>query len=128
MRALLCYHGSPVSNNDMILPATSDEKLTDMFEGRKERVFAGGHTHIQMLRSFLSSIIVNSGSIGLAFQRGLSGRRVYHRTMAEYALVNSSRGMLSVEFVSVPYKLPDLRCAVRKSGMPSPDWWLSDWC
>jgi len=126
--SLLCYHGSPVSNNDMILPATSDEKLTGMFEGRKERVFAGGHTHIQMLRSFLSSIIVNSGSIGLAFQRGLSGRRVYHCTIAEYALVNSSGGTLSVEFVSVPCSLTDLRCAVRKSGMPDPDWWLSDWC
>jgi predicted phosphodiesterase len=120
--SLLCFHGSPVSNNDMILSATSDEKLTGMFEGRKERIFAGGHTHIQMLRPFLSSIIVNPGSIGLAFRRGLSGRRVYHCTMAEYALINSSGGTLSVEFVSVPYSLPDLRRAVRKSGMPDPDW------
>lgn len=125
--SLLCYHGSPVSNNDMILPATSDEKLTGMFEGRRERVFAGGHTHIQMLRSFSSSIIMNPGSIGLAFRRGLSRRRAYHCTRAEYALVNSSRGTLSLEFVSVSYQLSDLRCAVRKSGMPDPDWWLSDW-
>lgn len=124
---LLCYHGSPVSNNDMILPETSNEKLMDMFEGRKERVFAGGHTHKQMLRPFLSSLVVNPGSIGLA-QRELSTRRVHHCAVAEYALVSSSGETMSVEFVTTPYSLPDLRQAVRKSGMPDPEWWLSDWC
>jgi hypothetical protein len=32
---------------------------------------------------------------------------------------------LSVEFVSVQYSLSELRTAVRNSGMPNPDWWLS---
>ena len=125
--SMLCYHGSPVSNNDMILPATSDDKLRGMFGGRRERVFAGGHSHVQMLRSFLGSVIVNPGSIGLAFRRGPPGRRHYHCAVAEYAFVNSFRGTLSLDSVSIPYSLSELRSAVRKSGMPNPDWWLSDW-
>ncbi len=123
---LLCFHGSPISNNDMILSRTPDEKLANMLKS-KDRIYAGGHTHIQMLRSFSNSIIMNPGSVGLAFRREPSGRRHYHCTVAEYALVNLSRGRLSIEFVSVPYSLSELSSAVRKSGMPNPDWWLSDW-
>jgi hypothetical protein len=35
--------------------------------------------------------------------------------------------VLSVELVSVQYSLSELRRAVHDSGMPDPDWWLSDW-
>jgi putative phosphoesterase len=126
-QSLLCYHGSPSSNTDGILPAMPDVELARRFEGHKANVFVGGHTHTQMFRRFLGSLVINPGSIGLPFQIESSGR-VRNPSTTEYAVVNSSDVALSVEFVSVPYSLSELRRAVRNSGMPDPDWWLSDWC
>jgi len=125
-QGLLCYHGSPSSNTDGILPTIPDEKLACRLEGHRANVFAGGHTHTQMFRRFLNSLVINPGSIGLPFRIESSGR-MRSPSIAEYAVVNSSDGTLSVELVSVPYSLSKLRRAVRNSGMPNPDWWLSDW-
>jgi hypothetical protein len=124
--SLMCYHGSPSSNRDEIIPTTSNEELARRLEGYRANVFAGGHTHIQMFRRFLSSLVINPGSVGLPFQIQSSGK-VRNPSMTEYAIVNSSDGALSVELVSIQYSPSDLRRAVRDSGMPDPDWWLSDW-
>jgi len=125
-QGLLCYHGSPTSNTDGILSTMPDEKLARRLEGHKASVFAGGHTHTQMFKRFLSSLVINPGSVGLPFQIESSGR-MRNPPMAEYAIVSSFDGALSVELVSVPYPLSELRMAVRNSDMPDPDWWLSDW-
>jgi predicted phosphodiesterase len=125
-QGLLCYHGSPGSNTDGILPAMPDEELARRLEGYKANVFIGGHTHAQMFRRFFNSLVINPGSIGLPFRIEPLGR-VRSPSKAEYALVSSCDGALSVEFVSVRYSLSELRRAVRNSGMPDPDWWLSDW-
>jgi predicted phosphodiesterase len=125
-QGLLCYHGSPSSNTDGILPTMPDEKLARRLEGHKANVFAGGHTHTQMFRRFLSSLIINPGSIGLPFQIESSGM-MWNPPVAEYAVLSSSDGALAVELVSVPYSLSELRRAVRNSSMPDPAWWLSDW-
>jgi predicted phosphodiesterase len=125
-QGLLCYHGSPGSNTDGILPTMPDENLARWLEGYKANVFAGGHTHTQMFRRFLSSLVINPGSIGLPFRIESSGR-MRSPPMAEYAIVSSFDGALSVELGSVLYSLSELRRAVRNSDMPDPDWWLSDW-
>jgi putative phosphoesterase len=125
-QSLLCYHGSPSSNTDGILPAMPDVELARRLEGHKANVFVGGHTHTQMFRRFLGSLVINPGSIGLPFRVESSGR-IRNPSTTEYAVVNSSDVALSVEFVSVPYSLSELRRAVRNSGMPDADWWLSDW-
>jgi putative phosphoesterase len=125
-QSLLCYHGSPSSNRDEITPTTPNEELARLLEGHRASVFAGGHTHFQMLRRFLSSLVINPGSVGLPFQMESSGK-MRNPSRAEYAVVRSSDGALSVELISVQYSLSELRRAVRNSGMPDPDWWLSDW-
>jgi putative phosphoesterase len=125
-QSLLCYHGSPSSNRDEIMPTTPNEEVAHRLEGHRANVFAGGHTHTQMFRRFLSSLVINPGSVGLPFQIESSGK-VRNPSIAEYAVVSSSDGVLSVELVSVRYSLSELRRAVHKSGMPDPDWWLSDW-
>jgi predicted phosphodiesterase len=122
----VCYHGSPRSNHEGILATTPDEELTKYLEGYDADIFAGGHTHAQMLRRFRSSIIVNPGSVGLPFQQDSSGR-IRNPAHAEYAIVSFTRKLFGLEFVSVPYSLGDLERAVRCSGLPNPDWWLSDW-
>jgi putative phosphoesterase len=125
-QSLLCYHGSPRSNRDEIMPTTPNEELARRLEGYRANVLAGGHTHIQMFRRFLSSLVINPGSVGLPFQIESSGKG-RNPSMTEYAIVSSSDGVLSVELVSVQYSLLELKKAVHDSGMPDPDWWLSDW-
>jgi predicted phosphodiesterase len=125
-QSLLCYHGSPSSNRKGILPTMPDEELAHRLLGHKANVFAGGHTHTQMFRRFLSSLVINPGSIGLSFQIEPSGR-IRNQSTAEYALVSSSDGAPSVELVSISYSLSELKRAVHNSDIPDPDWWLSDW-
>jgi putative phosphoesterase len=125
-QSLLCYHGSPRSNKDEIMPTTPNEELAHWLEGYRANVFVGGHTHIQMFRRFLSSLVINPGSVGLPFQIE-SSDNVRNPSMTEYAIMSSSNGVLSVELVSVQYSLSELKRAVHDSGMPDPDWWLLDW-
>lgn len=129
--SFLCYHGSPRSNHEGILATTPDVKLTEYLEGFDADIFAGGHTHTQMFRRFRRSIILNPGSVGLPFQedfpRGLSSGRVRNPARAEYALVSFTEKSFSMELLSIPYSRADLEAAVRDSGLPDPDWWLSDW-
>ena len=58
---LLCYHGSPRSNEDGIASHTSDEEMERMLSGYHAMVLAGGHTHTQMVRYYGDSTIVNPG-------------------------------------------------------------------
>ena len=125
-QSLVCFHGSPSSNRDEIRPTTPNEELARRLEGHRANVFAGGHTHVQMLRRFVSSLLINPGSVGLPFRIESSGK-ARNLSMVEYAIVNSSDDALSVEMVSVQYSLSELRRVARDSGMPDPNWWLTDW-
>jgi putative phosphoesterase len=125
-QSLVCFHGSPSSNRDEIRSTTPNEELAHRLEGHRANVFAGGHTHVQMLRRFAGSLVINPGSVGLPFRIESSGK-IRNPSMTEYAVVSSSDGTLSVELVSVQYSLSELRKTVRNSGMPDPDWWLTDW-
>ncbi len=42
---LLCFHGSPRSNNEEIRSTTPDEELEKILSGFKATIMAGGHTH-----------------------------------------------------------------------------------
>lgn len=53
---LLCFHGSPKSNTDIIVSTTSDEELERMLSGFHATVMAGGHTHVQMIRRYKGSV------------------------------------------------------------------------
>jgi putative phosphoesterase len=124
--SFLCYHGSPRSNHEGIFTTTPNDELAKYVEGCNADIFAGGHTHTQMFRRFRRSIMVNPGSVGLPLQEDSSGR-VRNPTRAEYALASFAGKSFSLELLSVPYSRADLEAAVRDSGMPNADWWLSDW-
>jgi putative phosphoesterase len=124
--SLLCYHGSPKSNREEIEATTPDEELNNSFRGYDADIFAGGHTHRQMFRRFQRSVIVNPGSVGLPFRVDASGR-LRHPTQAEYAIVNVVERSFGLELLSIPYIKTDLVAAVRGSGLPNQNWWLSDW-
>jgi predicted phosphodiesterase len=122
----LCFHGSPRSNEEPFLPTLSDEDLKDSLKGQGAVLFACGHTHTQMFRRFMNSIIINPGSIGLPIERNPDGRE-RNPARVEYALVTFEEGKLSIELRRVQYDLAKLHETVEKSGMPHPDWWLADW-
>jgi predicted phosphodiesterase len=65
-RVLFC-HGSPRSDEEMILKTTPDEWLRDMLEGVEANVVVCGHTHMQFDRRVDRWRVVNAGSVGLAY-------------------------------------------------------------
>jgi predicted phosphodiesterase len=65
-RILFC-HGSPRSDEEMILKTTPDERLRDMLQGVEADVVVCGHTHMQFDRVVDGTRVVNAGSVGLAY-------------------------------------------------------------
>ena len=124
---LLCYHGSPRSNADVLLSTTSDDELQPMLSGFQATVMAGGHTHAQMLRRFGKAMLINPGSAGLPIEPALSTGRVRHPPWAEYAVVAYQAGGLRIEFRRTPFDSAALVQDALACGMPHADWWVRDW-
>ena len=124
---LLCYHGSPRSFKEQILPATSHEQLAEAFAGTAARVYAGGHTHQQMLRRHGQALVVNPGSVGLPFDRVPPAPDAHNPAWAEYAVLTIEGERLSVDLRRAPFDLASLVRAANESGMPHADWWVSGW-
>jgi putative phosphoesterase len=123
---MLCYHGSPHSFSDWIFSTTPDEELEPMFAGLDADVLVGGHTHLQMLRRFGQSVIVNPGSVGQPFSQWWPRPiRVAH--WAEYGVVEHRGGHLTVDLRRVPYDVDALLRVFEQSGMPHGRWWISSW-
>ena len=123
---ILCYHGSPMSNVEGILSLTDDKDLGRMLAGSPERILAGGHTHVQMIRRFRDKLIINPGSVGLPFEdAGKSGSR--NPVWAEYAIMSYQNGNLSVSLKRVEYDVKELKKSVRASEIPHKEWWIEGW-
>jgi putative phosphoesterase len=126
--SLLCYHGSPRSFKDRIHATTSADELEEMFAGVKARVYAGGHTHIQMLRRHGEAIVLNPGSVGLAYDRLPSpGAPVRNPPWGEYAILTTAGNRFGVDLRRVPFDVSALRQASRENGMPYAEWWCAEW-
>ncbi len=123
---LLCYHGSPQSNEEIILAATPDEELTKKLGDDRAAVMAGGHTHTQMFRRFQHSILINPGSIGMPFQRDAS-RKQSRPPFAEYAILNADGDALAIEFRRVAVDVDAIARAIRESGMPHAEKLANEW-
>jgi putative phosphoesterase len=121
-----CYHGSPKSYNDQILPNTSEEQIERWFDGIDAPILIGGHTHRQMLRRWNGRIIINPGSVSLTFER-MPIEHGSTRPWTEYAVITNDRGEIHVDFRYLPLDLHVLATAARRSGMPHADWWLKGW-
>jgi hypothetical protein len=116
VHTLLAFHGSPTSFDDLILPATPDDALRPHFAGRSQTVFAGGHTHQQIIRRVDDALFVNPGSIGLVFAPTPAGLRL--KRWAEYAVLSADGARLNIDFRRVPYDIEVLFAVYRRSGRP----------
>jgi predicted phosphodiesterase len=121
-----CFHGSPRSFSDWIFATTPDEEVGKMFEGQLAPVLVGGHTHLQMLRRFGQSVIVNPGSVGQPFSQWWPQPiRVAH--WAEYGVLDAEGDRVQIDLQRVPYDVEALLQMLRESDMPHCSWWIDSW-
>ena len=105
-RVLSC-HGSPRSDEEMLLRTASEERLTEILAGVEADVVICGHTHMQFDRVVGDKRVVNAGSVGLPY--GATGAHwvelgpdVRHRRMPyDPSSLHSSEWPRASEIVSV---------------------------
>ncbi len=116
--SLLCFHGSPASYDEVILPDSSLEEIEQSLGPHTATLMTGGHTHIQWTARLPSRMYFNPGSVGLAYNRYLSRETFYVYPLAQYAVVVSQDDQLALEFCTVPFDVDELERAARASGAP----------
>ena len=128
-RILLCFHGSPRSFDDVIAATTPDAEVTQMLAGFSAPVMVGGHTHIQMLRRYEESVLINVGSVGLpGVNAGSPALPMNHNVhWAEYGVLSVQHGRLSIDLRHTPLDMAALLQEARHSHMPHLDWWTQKW-
>jgi predicted phosphodiesterase len=105
-RVLFC-HGSPRSDEEMLLRSASEERLTEILAGVEADVVVCGHTHMQFDRPVGDKRVVNAGSVGLPY--GATGAHwvelgpdVRHRrTPYDASSLRASEWPRAAEIVSV---------------------------
>jgi putative phosphoesterase len=122
-RRLLCFHGSPASFDDVMLPDTPHEQLFRFLGEYRANVLCGGHTHVQYVRRLGSDsrFFFNPGSVGLAYSHHQPDRTFHADPWAEYAVLTSEGERIALEFRRVPYDVMPLVEAYRTSGRPYAD-------
>ncbi|HYX49602.1 MAG TPA: metallophosphoesterase family protein, partial [Ktedonobacteraceae bacterium] len=66
-KTLLCFHRSPRSFDEIILPNTPDDVVRQFLGGYDATLLCGGHTHTQQMRRLGNSWYINPGSVSLAY-------------------------------------------------------------
>lgn len=120
--SLLLFHGTPRSHMEDLLATTPADELDAQLDGARADVMAGGHTHIQMLRQHRGALIVNPGSVGMPFREYVSGKEPRLMAHAEYAVIETTRGAVSVSLRRVAVDKRELAAAARACRNPFGTW------
>lgn len=124
---LLCYHGSPRSNEEFIYPTTPSETLNEIFTGQSAVVLVGGHTHVQMTRQHKGMLLINPGSVGMPCEFPMPGQNQHYLRWVEYAVLEENNGRLTTTLHRLPLDFEHLAQTARASGLPDVESWLSMW-
>ena len=117
-KKLLCFHGSPHSFDDILLPDTPEEEFQRLLGGFDVALMTGGHTHTQQLRRLGDAWYFNPGSVGLAYNWRLPDDQFHADPWAEYAIVTAQERRIGLEFRHVPFDVDELIQLIRASGKP----------
>jgi predicted phosphodiesterase len=122
-RHLLCFHGSPTSFDDIILPTTPEEEFLGFLGAYAPHVLTGGHTHMQQIRRLGSGdgLFFNPGSVGLAYSHHQPETSFRTDPWAEYALLTVEQGRLALELRRIPIEVGRLVAVYASSGRPYAD-------
>jgi putative phosphoesterase len=126
-RILLCYHGSPQSFNHIILPQTPDEEVRGYLEPKEQMIYTGGHTHIQFIRHFGRTFHFNPGSVGVAYRHDQPDDHFRLDPWAEYALLSSTNGNLSLEFRRIAFDVQSLISVYKASVRPFTELFIAEY-
>jgi putative phosphoesterase len=119
-RNLLCFHGSPTSFDEIILPTTPELGFHALLSPYLPHLMCGGHTHMQQIRRIgtSDSFFFNPGSVGIAYTHYQADGDFRADPWAEYAMLNVHEGRVALEFRRVPYDAEVLLDIYRASGRP----------
>ena len=102
----------------MITATTPEAELGPMLVGARADVLAGGHWHFQLLRRHEEMILLNPGSVGLAYSHHQPAEAFRADPWAEYALLEVEGGRVELTFRRLPYDVTPLLEAYVHSGRP----------
>jgi putative phosphoesterase len=126
-RDLLCFHGSPTSFDDILLPTTGEEEYERLLGPYAPAIMCGGHTHWQQVHRLGEAFFFNPGSVGLAYNHNQPEEHFRLDPWAEYAILSESEGALGLEFRRVPLPMDAVRQALRESGRPGVEAFLAQY-
>ena len=115
---LLCFHGSPTSFDDLILPAAPEEEFQKFLAPFTGRYLTGGHTHAQQIRRIGVLFFFNPGSVGFVFSHYQPDGQFLADPWAEYAVLTAENGQVGVEFRRLPIDVQELIHIHHRSGRP----------
>ena len=105
--SVLVSHGSPRHFREGYGPHLSDEVVSEISEMHPADVFVGSHTHQPMLRRWGRLTVINTGAVGVPFNR--DGR-------AQYLLLELRDGAWQPTFRRVAYDLAKALAAFDHDG------------
>jgi predicted phosphodiesterase len=122
-RNLLCFHGTPTSFDDIILPTTSEEDFNSFLAAYLPHILTGGHTHMQQLRRIgaSDSFFFNPGSVGFGYSHNQPEGTFRANPWTEYAVLSVNKGRVTLEFRQVPFGVNKLIEVYKTSGRPYTD-------
>ena len=115
---LLCFHGSPVSFDDVILPAAPEPEFQRFLGPYANHILTGGHTHAQQIRRIGELFFFNPGSVGFAYNHNQLPDQFFADPWAEYAILTAENGQVGLEFRRVPFDSQELIRIYLESGRP----------
>jgi predicted phosphodiesterase len=115
---LLCFHGSPKSYDDNILPTTSDAELQELLGDNQSFIYTGGHVHSQLLRRIGDTFYFRPGSVGRVYDRNRINKNFRLDAWAEYAILSETDSQFSIEFKRVPIDVEKVKNVWLNSGRP----------
>jgi predicted phosphodiesterase len=115
---LLCFHGTPSSYDEVLLPETPTEQIASALGGHTGPTFCGGHTHLQWTVRIGERMFFNPGSVGLGYNRHLPRDEFHFDAFAAYAILSTLGPDVRLEFKRVPFDVDALDRTARASDHP----------
>lgn len=118
---ILCFHGSPASFDDIILPDAPKDIFHKYLGAYSDHILTGGHTHAQQVRRNGELFFFNPGSVGFAYSHYQPDGQFYADPWAEYAILTVENCQTSLEFRRIPFDVDELIRIYGDSGRPFAD-------
>lgn len=122
---LVCFHGSPRSNEEVILAGTPGSELLSLLPQASGRVFAGGHTHLQMIQAIAGSLLINPGSAGQPFEGFNANGPPRLIPEIHFATLQIENEETRATLHRIPLDIPAFRKELVSSRFPLKNWMLS---